>query len=475
MTDEIARPDICVIGAGSGGLSVAAAAAAFGVPTVLIERGRMGGDCLNTGCVPSKSLIAVARRAHEMRHAGGHALKAVDPEIDFRRVHDRVHEVIAGIAPVDSPERYRAMGVDVIEAEARFSDARTVVAGGREIRARRVVLATGSVPFVPPVEGLADTPHLTSDTIFSLTERPSHLIVLGGGPIGIELAQAFVRLGARVTVVEAETPLAKEDPELAEPVLDSLRRDGVTLMAGARATRAEATATGVRLHVDGPAGGSVIDASHLLVAVGRQPMFDGLDLAAAGIELEDGRLKLDARLRTTNKRVYAVGDAAGGPQFTHVANYHAGVAIRNILFRLRTKASHAGIPRVTYADPELAQIGLTEAEARDRHGKIRILRFPYAENDRARTDGLHVGHIKVLTAPGGRILGCGIVGAHAGELIQPWALAMARRLPIRAMTEYVVPYPTLGEISKRAAYDHYRPGLTNPWTRRIISLLRRLG
>lgn len=475
MADDVSTPDICVIGAGSGGLSVAAAASAFGVPTVLIERGTMGGDCLNSGCVPSKSLIAVARQAHAMRHADRFTLSPVAPEIDFQQVHDHVHAVIAEIAPTDSPERYRAMGVDVIEAEARFTGPDTVVAGGRTIRARRFVIATGSVPFVPPIEGLDGVPHLTSDTIFDLVEKPGHLVVLGGGPIGVELAQAHARLGVEVTVVEAQSFLAKEDPELAAAVLEQAEADGVRLLPGARATRVAPDGDGFGLFVEIEGREETIRGSHLLVAVGRRAVFDGLGLEAGGIERDAKGLKLDARLRTTNRKVHVVGDAAGGPQFTHVANYHAGIAIRNILFRLPAKASHEHIPRVTYTDPELAQVGLTEAEARERHGQIRVLRFPYAENDRARTDRAKAGHVKAITDRRGRILGAGIVGANADELIAPWTLAVTKKLPIRALTEVVAPYPTLGEISKRAAYDFYRPGLTNPWTRRIIALLRRLG
>ncbi len=368
MAQETATPDICVIGAGSGGLSVAAAAAAFGVPTVLVERGRMGGDCLNTGCVPSKALIAVARAAHAMRHADRFTLAPHEPEIDFAKVHDHVHRVIAEIAPADSAERYRGMGVDVIEAEARFADKATIVAGGREIRPRRIVIATGSVPAVPPIEGLDTVPYLTSDTIFGLSERPRHLVVLGGGPIGIELAQAHAparRRGDRRRGGGGAGEGGSRARRAGARPAARRRRDAADRRPGdeGRGRRGG----GFTLHLEGRDGTSTVAGSHLLVAVGRKPMFDGLDLEAGGIARDGHGLKLDAHLRTTNRRVYAVGDAAGGPQFTHVANYHAGIVIRNILFRLNAKANHGHIPRVTYADPELAQVGLTEAEARQAH------------------------------------------------------------------------------------------------------------
>jgi pyruvate/2-oxoglutarate dehydrogenase complex dihydrolipoamide dehydrogenase (E3) component len=470
---EILSPDLCVIGAGSGGLSVAAAAAAFGVSAVLIEQGKMGGDCLNYGCVPSKALLAAAKRAEAFRRAAPFGIAPQPPQIDFAKVHAHVHGVIAAIAPNDSLERFSGLGVRVIAGAARFKDRRAVVVGEFEIRARRFVVATGSSPAVPPIPGLDKVPYLTNETIFELAECPRRLIVIGAGPIGLELAQAFRRLGAEVIVVEAAGPLAKDDPECAAIVLDALAADGVEIRAHTKVLGVE-TGSAIELAIEGPGGKETIEGSHLLVAAGRRPNVEGLDLEAAGIRHDAHGIKVGKRLKTSNRRVYAIGDAIGGPQFTHVSNYHAGLVIRNALFRLPVRARHDLMPWVTYTDPELAQVGPTEAEARKR-GAIRVLRWPYHENDRAQAERETRGHIKVVTNPSGRILGATIVGAQAGELIAPWSLAVQRGLGIRAFAEVVLPYPTLGEIGKRAATTYFAPSAASPWVRRIIALLRRLG
>jgi pyruvate/2-oxoglutarate dehydrogenase complex dihydrolipoamide dehydrogenase (E3) component len=468
-------PDICVIGAGSGGLSVAAAAAAFGVPVVLIEKGKMGGDCLNYGCVPSKALLAAARHAIEPKRVTPFGLTLPRADIDFAKVSAHVHGVIAAIAPNDSKERFTGLGVHVIEGVARFKDAATVTVGDKfEIRARRFVVATGSSPAVPPIPGLAEAPYLTNETIFELNRCPEHLIVIGAGPIGLELAQAHRRLGAKVTVLEAATPLAKDDPECAAIVLEQLTAEGIVIRAGAKVTRVGHDDGKIHAVIETPQGEETIEGSNLLIAAGRRANVAGLDLEKAGIKYEPRGITVDTGLRTTNKRVYAVGDVAGG-QFTHVANYHAGIVIRNALFRLPAKASDDAIPWVTFTDPELAHVGLTEAQARERHKAIRVLRWPYHENDRAQAERDTHGHIKVVTAKNGRILGASIVGAHAGELITAWTLALSRGLNIRAMTGIVVPYPTLSEIGKRAAISYFSPSLSNPKVRRLINFLRRFG
>jgi pyruvate/2-oxoglutarate dehydrogenase complex dihydrolipoamide dehydrogenase (E3) component len=473
---ELLTPDICVIGAGSGGLTVAAAAAAFGVPVVLVEKGKMGGDCLNYGCVPSKALIAAAARAHSLRTAAPFGVKTQGLTVDFAQAHDHVHGVIAAIQPNDSKERFAGLGVRVIAGVASFRDRDTVTVGDDyEIKARRFVIATGSSPALPPIPGLAETPHLTNETVFDLMACPEHLIVIGAGPIGLELAQAFRRLGAAVTVLEAATPLAKDDPECAAIVLDQIARDGIVVRAGAAVTRVAAADGKVQGTIQADDGEETIAGSHLLVATGRRPNVDDLDLDAAGIRHERRGILVNRRLVTSNKRVYAIGDVAGGLQFTHVANYHAGLVVRNALFRLRAKVNEDAIPWVTFTDPELAQVGLTEDAARKRGRTIRVLRWPYHENDRAQTERLTHGHIKVITDKKGRILGATIVGAHAGELISTWTLAINQGLNIRAMTAFVVPYPTLAEIGKRAAIAYFTPGLTSPWVRRIIAFLRRFG
>lgn len=471
---DVLKPDICVIGAGSGGLSVAAAAAAFGVPAVLVEKHRMGGDCLNAGCIPSKALIAAARRAHLARTGGAFGVEAL-VTVDFAKVHAHVHGVIAAIAPNDSVERFTGLGVRVIKGEARFRDRETVVVGDATIRARRFVIATGSKPAVPPIPGLDRLPYLTNETVFDLTECPRHLLVIGAGPIGLELAQAFRRLGAQVTVLEAAVPLAKDDPECTAVVLDRLACEQVDIRAGVTVARMDTARAGIRAVLKTATGEEAIDASHVLVAAGRRPVVEDLGLEAAGIRLGRIGIVVDKGLRTTNRRVYAIGDVAGGPQFTHAANYHAGLVIRNALFRLPVSADDGLIPHVTFTDPELAHAGLTEAQARARHGAVRVARWPYRENDRAQAERETHGHIKVVMNARGRILGATIVGAEAGELISTWALAVARRMNIRAMTGVVVSYPTRAEIGKRAAIDLFARRLTSPLVQRIIGWLRRFG
>jgi len=474
---ETLRPDICVIGGGSGGLSVAAAAAAFGVPTVLIEKHKMGGDCLNTGCVPSKALLAAAKRAELMRSAGPFGVTAPSIDVDFGKVHDHVQRVIAAIAPTDSMERFTGLGVRVIKGHARFTDRRTVVVGDEfEIRARRFVIATGSAPALPPIPGLDEGPYLTNETVFDLTERPDRLIVIGAGPIGLEMAQAFRRLGSAVTVLEAATPLAKDDPECAAIVLDQLEREGVVIRSGVKVVRVKHASGGVAVTFEDAGGEATVEGRYLLVAAGRKPTTDGLDLDAAGIKYDRSGILVNKKLKTANRRVYAIGDAAAGqPQFTHAANYHAGLVIRNALFRLPVKVNNDVVPWVTYTEPELAQTGLTEAQARQRKLKVRILRWLFHDNDRAQAERKTHGHIKVITTRKGKIVGVTIVGAQAGELIAMWTLAIAQGLNVRSLTGIVLPYPTLAEIGKRAAIDFFTPKLTSPWVRRIIAWLRILG
>ena len=473
---ETLTPDICVIGGGSGGLSVAAAAAAFGVPCVLIERGKMGGDCLNTGCVPSKALLAAAKRAalaHSAQAFGVHA--TVD--VNFVKVREHVQRVIASIAPNDSVARFTGLGVRVIQGEAKFTDRRTVAVGsGYEIRARRFVIATGSTPAVPPIPGLDRGPYFTNDTIFNLTERPRHLIIIGAGAVGLEMAQGFRRLGSEVTVLEAMQPLAKDDPEAAAIVLTQLAREGVVVHSGVQVTKIDYISHSAMVTFAGADGEKNAEGSHLLIATGRKPSLDALDLDAAGIRYARSGIVVKRNLKTSNGRVYAIGDcAAGQPQFTHAANYHAGLVIRNALFRLPVRVNNDIIPWVTFTDPELAQTGITEAQARARKIKIRIARWPYHDNDRAQTERATHGHIKVITTRKGRILGATIVGAEAGELIAMWALEIAQGLNIRALTGIVLPYPTLSEIGKRVAIDFFTPNLTSPLLRRIIGWLRNFG
>jgi pyruvate/2-oxoglutarate dehydrogenase complex dihydrolipoamide dehydrogenase (E3) component len=467
--------DLCVIGAGSGGLSVAAAAAAFGEKVVLIERHKMGGDCLNYGCVPSKAMIASAKRAHLMRTSGPFGIRPSPPEVDHRAVHDHVKSVIAAIAPNDSVERFTGLGVKVIQATGKFLDRETVAAGDYRIKARRFVVATGSAAVVPPIPGLDTVPYLTNETIFDNTQRLDHLIVVGGGPIGIELAQAHMRLGSRVTVLEGMKALGKDDPELTGIVLASLRKEGLVIREDTLVQRVEGRPGALRVHVKSGESLETVDGTHLLIAAGRRPNLTGLDLEAGGIVYERTGIKVDARLQTSNPKVSAIGDCIGGLQFTHVANYHAGIIIRRALFRMPAKVDTTRVPWVTFTDPELAHVGLTEAQARKAGYKVNVLRWPYHENDRAQAERETDGHVKVVTNTKGRILGASIVGAHAGELIQMWSLAIAQGLTIKAMTDWISPYPTLTEINKRAAIRYYGSAPSTPMVRRIIGWLKKLG
>lgn len=471
-TEEL-RPDICVIGAGSGGLSVAAAAAAFGRSVVLIEKGRMGGDCLNYGCVPSKALIAAARRAHLATTADQFGLHPINPVVDMRRVREHVAGVIAAIAPNDSAERFAGLGVRVLNATATFASRTTVTAGEYTIRARRFVVATGSSPLIPSIPGLDRVAYFTNETIFENAVALPHLAVIGGGPIGAELAQAYRRLGSKVTLIEATTIMGRDDPELVAVVERALRAEGVDIRTGASVTGVTGEAGRLTVTLS---TGDTVEATHLLVAVGRRPNLDGLGLDAARIKATPKGIEVDAGQITSNRRVFAIGDCAGGPQFTHVANDQAGIVIRRALFRLGTRFDVRRIPWVTFTDPELAHVGLTEEQARAAQGgRIRVLRWSFAENDRAQAERATEGFVKVVTTAKGRILGASIVGAEAGELIQVWSLAIAQKLDIKALADWVVPYPTRGEVNKRAAMRYYAGAPANPFIRKAIDWLGRLG
>lgn len=470
---RLATPDLCVIGAGAAGLAVAAGAAQLGAEVVLVERGAMGGDCLNFGCIPSKSLLAAAKLADLGRRAAPLGILYGPPRIDFAAVGESVAQVVAALAPNDSVGRFERLGVRVVRAEARFTGPRSLSAGETEIRPRRFVIATGSHPAVPPIPGIDAVPYLTNETIFANRALPDHLIVIGGGPIGFEMAQAHRRLGARVTVLDIGTLLPRDDRELVGLLANRLAEEGIALRPQTTIASVARSGAGVLVAL---AGGEEIAGSHLLVAAGRRPSVAALDLPAAGIAAGPLGITVDARLRTTNRRVFAVGDVAGGPQFTHVALQHAGVVIRNALFRLPAKVDYRALPWVTYCDPELAQVGLTESAARRVFGdRVRVLRWPFAENDRAHAERDTAGLVKIAVRRGGRILGASILGAGAGDLILPWALAIAQKLKIGALADLVVPYPTRGDAGKRAAGSFFTPALFSPRTRRIVRFLARFG
>lgn len=469
-TTDILETDLCVIGAGSGGLSVAAAASQMGARVVLVEGHQMGGDCLNFGCVPSKALLAAAKaaQAHRTPFPG---VEADQPEVDFTAAKDHVARVIAAIAPHDSQERFEGLGATVIRDWARFASPSTVEAGGRTIRARRFVIATGSRPLVPPIPGLDAVPYLTNETIFDQRKAPGHLLIIGGGPIGLEMAQAHRRLGCKVTVVEGAKALGREDPEAAALVVASLRAEGVEILEEVRVERVGGRAGAIEV---GVAGGTILVGTHLLVAVGRAPALERLNLDAAGIRHDRQGITVDDRLRSSNRRVYAVGDAAGRGQFTHLAGYHAGVITRSMLFALPAKARADHIPRVTYTAPELAQIGLTEAEARARFGgRLGVHRLDFDASDRAQAEAQTRGLIKLMEVSG-RPVGVTIAGPGAGEQIALWSLMMANRLKLGAMAASVFAYPTMAELSKRAAGTYFTPKLfDNALIRRVVRAVQR--
>ncbi len=468
--------DLCVIGAGAAGLSVASGAAQLGLHVALIEKGEMGGDCLNTGCVPSKAMLAAAHKAHIVKNSESFGVTTSAPDINYAAVHKHIGNVIKTIEPHDSQERFEGLGVTVIREHARFTARDTIQAGSHTISAKNFVIAAGTRTALPPIDGLDPAKVLTNENLFALKTRPEHLIIIGGGPIGVEMAQAHKRLGSKVTLIERAEILPKDDPHMVAIIRRALTDEGVKLFEKSDIMDIEHTESGASVRLTKDNGDQHrIDGTHILIATGRTPNTDSLDLDKAGVTVNEKGIVTDKRLRTSNKKIYAAGDIAGGPQFTHIAGYHAGIIIRNLIFRLPAKTDYTALPWVTYTDPELAQVGMTEAMARDKHGdSIKVIGWKLAENDRAiaekRTDGM----IKVITDKKGRILGASIVAPQAGEMIGLWGLAISEKLKIGAIANMIAPYPTFGEISKRAAGSYYTASLFSDKTRFLTSLLRKL-
>lgn len=465
--------DICIIGAGSGGLSVAAGAAQMGARVVLFEAERMGGDCLNSGCVPSKAMLAAAKAAHQ---AGGNPAMGVTgapPTVNFAAVKAHVADTIAAIAPHDSVERFTGLGVTVIEERARFIAPRRVRSDSVEVTAKFFVIATGSTAMVPPIPGLDSLPFHTNETIFDDLEKPDHLAIIGGGPIGVEMAQAHRRLGCRVTLIEAATILAKDEPEIRSILVTRLRDEGVEIIEGVGVTNVGGMAGEMTLTLE---DGRRIEASHILVAAGRQPGIGDLGLEAAGIAVGCNGIITDARLRTSDRRVFAIGDVTGRPQFTHVAGYHAGIVIRNMLFRLPARIDDALTPWVTYTDPELAHVGLgeTAAAAAWSPANIRTRSIPLTGNDRAVAERRTEGMVKLVIHRNGRILGATILAPQAGEMILAWSLAIGTRRKIASMAGVIAPYPTFSDAGKRAAGAFFTATLFSRRTRAIVRWLLKL-
>lgn len=469
------KADLCVIGAGSGGLSAAAGAAMLGLKVVLFEKHEMGGDCLNYGCVPSKALLSCAKAAHAPAEAAKYGVTLAPAKVDWNGVKAYVRKTIETIAPVDSQERFEGLGCTVIREAARFEDPQTVVSDNVRVKARRIIVATGSRAFIPPIPGLAERPFLTNETIFSLPEFPQHLIVLGGGPIGLELAQAFVRLGAQVTVLEMGRALAKADAAHAQLATGALRSEGVTILEGHKAARVSGEAGRLTVHAEGPQGEVAVEGSHILVALGRRAVLDGLDLDKGKVDHTPAGITVSDTLRSrSNPRVWALGDAAGREQFTHVAGWHASVFIRRAFFKQGSTAASLPIPSVTYTTPEIAQIGLTEAEARAKFGEaVKSSAFPFHDNDRAIAEGKTLGEAKLVLHKG-KLVGASIAGDGAGDILQVVSLAMSNGLKLTALTNFISPYPTRAEVVKRAASAYFTPSVFGKPARTLVGLLQRI-
>lgn len=471
MSRKTIKADLCVIGAGAAGLVSASGAAMLGRKVVLFEKGEMGGDCLNYGCVPSKALLTAAHTAHAVRTADRLGVKAGEPEIDFAAVRAHIRRAIDAIHPNDSQERFEGMGVRVIREHACFVDEKTVQSDGYEVRARRFVIATGTRARIPPIKGIKTVDYLTNETIWDLEALPEHLLILGGGPIGCELGQAFRRLGARVTIVEAKRLLGPFDAGDVDILRRQLLEDGVEIVEGELAERVEKAPSGIALTLK---NGQRIEGSHLLAAVGRTAITEGLGLEAAGIEADERGIVCDDKLRTANKRVYAAGDIAGKGQLTHLAGWHGSVIVRNLYFGLPTRQSSAAIPAAVYTEPTLAMVGMTEQTARETRGdRVRTASWRFDDNDRAIAEGKTEGGVKIIADKSGKLLGATAVGERADDLVQILSLPVQKKGTMRDITEPVAPYPTRGEIWKRAAGSYFEPVVFGKLAKTWAALLSR--
>ncbi len=464
--------DLVVIGGGAGGLVVASVAAQLGLRVALVEKAsRLGGDCLHAGCVPSKTLIHTARVASLMRRGAEFGLDAITPSVDMGRISDHVHAVIDHIQQHDDPDRFRSYGCEVLFGRATFTDPYTVEVDGQPLRGRRFVIATGSRPAVPPIEGLADVDYLTNESLFDMRELPRHLVILGGGSIGVEMAQAFARLGSAVSLVERLPELLPhEDREIATLLRQRLLSDGIRVLTATEVQRVHTE--GRDVHVE-CSGGHRLRADKLLVATGRQANVDGLGLDAAGVEHNARGVTVDSRQRTSRRHIFACGDVCGPYQFTHMAEYQAGIVISNAVFRFPKKTDYRVVPRVTFTDPELAHVGMTVREAAAQGVEATVLSFPFHGVDRALAEVEPYGLSKFVTRKG-RILGATILGAHAGELIHEVALAMQTGATVRDLSATIHAYPTLAQIHRRTANSGLSKTLFSSGTRRLVKWINRL-
>ncbi len=464
---EIITPDLCIIGAGAGGLALATGAAALGAKVVLVEGNRLGGQRLNSSCIPTKALIAAAKAAHQGQQGVQIGVGVGDHHVNYSVVRNHIARAMAQRAPYDAKARLNGLGVRVIEAAGRFLNKDTCGAGNYLIKARRFVVATGSSPIIPVISGLEMIRYLTTATLFDEEIPPRQLLILGAGSSAVEIGQAYRRLGCEVTLIENQQALGTVDPELRGPALAACRREGMVIREASTITRFEPRGLGLRAFLKGPDGKSTLDASHLLLAVGRQPNVYNLGLEAAGVPIKNGRIDVNGQLRTANKLIYAVGDVTGRGCFTHLAEYQADSVLRHVVTGQRARPAMIPMPRVVYAYPEIAEIGLSEAQARAAHRHVAVYRWPMAENDRARTVGTTTGLIKIITKRNGVILGVGVVGEGASEMLALWSLALQRGLKLSDLADLRLPYPSQSEIIRQAA-------LQVPGTRPQISGMMRL-
>ncbi|PKB71171.1 MAG: hypothetical protein BZY87_06790 [SAR202 cluster bacterium Io17-Chloro-G6] len=442
--------DLLIIGGGSAGLTAARFARQLDLSVALVEKGRLGGDCTWTGCVPSKTLLRAAKSAHAIKDAPRFGISSSQPVVDFKSVMGRVDTVVREIFETESPDTLKEEGIEFIRAQARFLDQQTVSVDGREISARRFLICTGARPFVPPIDGLAEIDYLTYETVWDLKELPPRLAIIGGGPIGCELAQAFCRLGSSVTVLEgADRIMLQDEPEAAEVVSQRLMEDGVDLQTGAAVKRVEKTANGVRLLLN---GGDQAEADAVLVAAGRRPKVDGLGLDEAKVAHGASGIQVNKYLRTSRANIYAAGDCTGGYQFTHYAGYQGFMAVRNAFLPFNKKSVLERVPWATFTDPEVAHVGLSESQARERYGgKVEAAIWPMEQTDRWLTDGDSPGFLKVVYLPNGKLLGATVVAARAGEMVQEWVLALDQGLKLSHMAESIHVYPTYSLASQQLA------------------------
>lgn len=472
MSKTTLAPDFCVVGAGSGGLSFTAAAVQMGASVVLLESSKMGGDCLNYGCIPSKALIAASHFGYEAKKSKEFGWDTSNPKVDFEKVHHHIHSVINSIAPHDSVERFEKLGAKVILERGSFQDTNTVETQKYLIRPKRVIISTGSRPFIPPIQDLSEIPYYTNKSIFNLKKLPKHLLVIGAGPIGLEMAQAFRRLGSQVTLIEAFTALPKDDVEVVAKLKKLLTKEEVYLHENIQITSLKDIDQAIEVTFEtSNSEEHKIEATHVLVATGRRANIEQLNLDAAGIKYTNQGIEVNKRLQTTNSKVYAIGDCIGGYQFTHVAGYHAGLTIRNSIFGLRTKVQTTAIPWVTYTDPELAHVGMLEAELIHSKIEYKVLKSNFDQCDRAQAERKTEGMIKVLASPKGKILGATILAPNSGDLIYPWVIAIQNQLKLKDVANSIAPYPTYSDLSKQIAGSFYKEKIFSAFMKKIVRFL----